>query len=56
MSEAVQQFIGEMKIFTMRLFCEKCGEEKPHAFLKDSGKFEVYECRTCGTLKQYAVR
>jgi len=53
---AVQQFTAMLRTFTLRLFCEKCGKETVHRFLRDSGIFEIYECSECATLNKYAVR
>ena len=37
-------------------FCNFCCDRTHQAFVRDEGKYEVYQCDNCGNEHKYAVR
>ena len=39
-----------------RLWCDRCGEERPFAWTGDDETNEYYSCPVCGQTKSFTVR
>ncbi len=45
----------DMLAYKYLLYCDVCGQARPHKALPDVGRNERYMC-VCGMIKSYAVR